>query len=425
MTERLIQASAQPCLASGRASEEQRLARATLTYLAEPGDPALGALLEICEPTEVVAAIKADRLPPIIDRRAGPLTAQRATMTRAMRRWRLRLPDLPSDIGATCGNGTRLVCPPDPEWPRQLDELGLARPYALWLSGSADLRSACERSVSMVGSRAASGYGAHVAAEIAADLAERGWTIVSGGAYGIDAAVHRGVLAIGGTTMAVLACGVDHAYPTGHADLFGAIAADGLVVSEWPPGSHPTRLRFLIRNRVIAALTSGTVIVEAGERSGALNTARHAAELQRPLMAVPGPVTSAQSAGCHRIIREWGGALVTSAADVVDMLGPLGDTASGEPSMDATSREEAGRPASGPTRREADSAAAPLSRDDLDLDSARVLDAFPARGAVGPSTIARKAGVELDTVIRCLGLLVGCGFIERGDQGWRLTRKAR
>jgi DNA processing protein len=416
MTGMFTQASAELRPADGRASEEQRLARAVLTYLAEPGDAALGALLEICEPTEVVAAIKADRLPAIIDRRTGPATAQRATVIRAMRRWRLRLPDLPSDIAATCGNGIRLVCPTDPEWPRQLDELGLARPYALWLRGPVDLRSASERSVSMVGSRAASGYGAHVAAEIAADLAERCWTIVSGGAYGIDAAVHRGVLATGGTTMAVLACGVDRAYPVGHADLFAAIAADGLVISEWPPGSHPTRLRFLIRNRVIAALTTGTVIVEAGERSGALNTARHAAELQRPLMAVPGPVTSAQSAGCHRIIRELGGVLVTSAEDVMDLLGPLGDAMSGE---------RATRPASGPARCEAESAAVPLSRDDLDLDSARVLDAFPARGAIGPSTIARKAGVELDTVIRCLGLLVGCGFVERGEQGWRLTRKAR
>jgi DNA processing protein len=270
----------------------------------------------------------------------------------------------------------------------------------------------------MVGSRAASGYGAHVAGEIAADLAERGWTIVSGGAYGIDAAVHRGVLAVGGITMAVLACGVDHAYPAGHADLFAAIAADGLVVSEWPPGSHPTRLRFLVRNRVIAALTNGTVIVEAGDRSGALNTARHAAELQRPLMAVPGPVTSAQSAGCHRIIREWGGVLVTRAADVLDLLGPLGDTTSWE-------QESVARSASGAGRRGAESGTTPVSRDDLDTDSARVLDAFPARAAIGTSMIARKAGVELDTVIRCLGRLAGCGFVERFEQGWRLARKAK
>ncbi len=396
--------------------EEQRLARAALTYLAEPGDPALGALLEICEPAEVLAAIKAGQLPAPADRHIAPATARRAAMAQALGRWRLRLPDLPHDIAAICGHNIRLVCPSDPEWPGQLDELGPARPYALWLRGTASLRSGYPRSASMVGSRAASAYGVHVAGEIAADLAERGWAVVSGGAYGIDAAVHRGALATGGITIAVLACGVDHAYPAGHDGLFTAIAADGLVISEWPPGSHPTRLRFLTRNRVIAALTKGTVIVEAGDRSGALNTARHAAELQRSLMAVPGPVTSPQSAGCHRIIREWGGALVTCAADVLEMLLPLGD---------AASLERSRLPAGERTPSEATSGSAPLSRDDLDLDSLRVLDAFPARASTGPATIARKAGVEIDTVIRCVGLLAGCGFIERGEQGWRLTRKAR
>ena len=407
----------------GGTGEEQRLARAALTYLAEPGDPVLGALLEICEPAEVLAAIKADQVPAPAYRHIAPAAARRAVLAQALGRWRLRLPDLPYDIAATCGNNIRLVCPSDPEWPGQLDELGPARPYALWLRGTASLQSGYPHSASMVGSRAASAYGAHVAGEIAADLAEQGWTVVSGGAYGIDAAVHRGVLATGGTTIAVLACGVDHAYPAGHDGLFAAIAADGLVISEWPPGSHPTRLRFLTRNRVIAALTKGTVIVEAGDRSGALNTARHAAELQRPLMAVPGPVTSPQSAGCHRIIRDWGGALVTCAADVLEMLVPLGDA----PSLEG-SRLPAGdsQLSTGErTRSESASSSAPLSRDDLDLDSLRVLDAFPARASTGPATIARKAGVEIDTVIRCVGLLAGCGFIERGEQGWRLTRKAR
>jgi DNA processing protein len=387
----------------------QRLARAGLTYLAEPGDPALGALLEVCEPDEVLAAIKAHRLPGVCrDADAG----DRAALTRALGRWRLRLPALPDDehLAGVSRDGIRLICPGDPEWPTRLDELGQAQPYALWLRGHADLRFGCLRSVSMVGSRAATGYGAHVAGEIAADLAERGWTVASGGAYGIDAAVHRGVLVASGSTIAVLACGVDHPYPAGHADLFATIAASGLLVSEWPPGSRPTRLRFLVRNRVIAALTCGTVVVEAGERSGALNTARHAADLGRPLMAVPGPVTSAQSAGCHRIIRDWGGTCVTSAADVLDMVTPVGDPPS---EAGTTPGSSAGRPG------------IPLCRDDLDLDSARVLDAFPVRAGIGPSTIATQAGVELDTVIRCLGLLAGCGFIERCDRGWRLTRKAR
>jgi DNA processing protein len=386
----------------------QALARAALTYLAEPGDPALGALLEICEPAEVLTAIKRDMLPGT-GPGCGDSPASRRALERALGRWRIRLPHLPGDgeIAAACRDGIRLVCPADPEWPGGLDDLGPARPYALWLRGRADLRLAGARSVSMVGSRAATGYGAHVAGEIAADLGERGWVIVSGGAYGIDAAAHRGALAASAVTIAVLACGVDYPYPAGHAGLFADVTAQGLVISEWPPGRHPARLRFLTRNRTIAALTRGTVIVEAGERSGALNTARHAAELGRPLMAVPGPVTSAQSAGCHRIIRDWGATCVTCADDVIEMLSALGETlaSAGTPVPRAAGRV--------------------LSRDELDTDSARVLDALPARGAAGTSTIAAEAGVDLDTVLRCLGLLAGSGFIERCERGWRLRRPQR
>ena len=389
-----------------------RLARAALTYLAEPGDPVLGALLEICEPAEVLAAIKAGLLPgtgPGTGPGFGDSPASRTAMDRALSRWRVRLPRLPDDggIAAACRDGIRLTCPGDPEWPGVLDQLGQARPYALWLRGNADLRFACSRSVSVVGSRAATGYGGHVTSELAADLAERGWAIVSGGAYGIDAAAHRGALAAEGITIAVLACGADYPYPSGHADLFQAIAAQGLVISEWPPGCHPARMRFLVRNRVIAALGCGTVIVEAGERSGALNTARHAADLGKPLMAVPGPVTSAQSAGCHRIIREWGAACVTRAADVIEMLSPLSVPDALAP---RGGLEPVFTPGSAP------------SRDDLDADTARVLDAMPARGGAGTSTIAVGAGVDLDTVLRCLGRLAGYGFIERCDRGGRLRQ---
>jgi DNA processing protein len=390
--------------------DEQHLARAALTYLAEPGDPALGALLEACEPAEVVAAITAGTLPGT-GPACGESPARRRALEAALGRWRIRLSWLPDDAGLANArrDGIRLVCPGDPEWPASLDELGPARPYALWLRGQADLRQACLRSVSMVGSRAATGYGAHVAGEIAADLGERGWTIVSGGAYGIDAAAHRGALATGALTVAVLACGVDYPYPAGHADLFADIAAHGLVISEWPPGRQPARLRFLVRNRTIAALTRGTVIVEAGERSGALNTARHAAQLGRPLMAVPGPVTSAQSAGCHRIIREWAATCVTCADDVIELLSPLGASQT----LPVGAAPSAPKPAA---------AGAAPSRDELDTDSARVLDALPARGAAGTSTIAVEAGVDLDTVLRCLGLLAGSGFIERCERGWRLRR---
>jgi DNA processing protein len=451
--------------------DEQRLARAALTYLAEPGDPALGALLGICEPAEVLAAIKADMLPGT-GPGCGDTAASRAALERALGRWRIRLPELPDDAGVAAArcDDIRLICPGDPEWPGALDELGQARPYALWLRGRADLHLSSLRSVSIVGSRAATGYGTHVAGEIAADLGERGWTIVSGGAYGIDAAAHRGALVTHAITIAVLACGVDYPYPAGHAGLFADIAAAGLVVSEWPPGRHPARLRFLVRNRVIASLTGGTVVVEAGERSGALNTARHAANLGRVLMAVPGPVTSAQSAGCHLLIREWGGTLVTRAADVIEMLSPVGTAdapATGPagtppPSACAPSANSAstGAPSSGPPssglpstgpQSSSPPSSRPLgpgslgpgplpsdlplhrsppsdpspSRDDLDLDSARVLDAFPARGHAWPATIAVDAGVDLDTVLRCLGPLAAYGFIERCDNGWRLRRLGR
>jgi DNA processing protein len=403
----------------------QVLARAALTYLAEPADPALGALLEVCEPAEVLAAIKAGTLPAIkadallaTDLTDNP--ARRRALQAAVNRWRLRLPWLPDDAGLAAArrDGIRLICPADPRWPGRLDELGPVRPYALWLRGQADLYEACLRSVSMVGSRAATGYGAHMAGEIAADLGERGWTVVSGGAYGIDAAAHRGALVTGAVTIAVLACGVDYPYPAGHADLFATIAEHGLVISEWPPGRQPARLRFLVRNRTIAALSCGTVIVEAGERSGALNTARHAAQLGKPLMAVPGPVTSAQSAGCHRIIREWGATCVTSADHIIEMLSPLGTPetlpapATGAPTATVL-------PSRNPQPATAD---ATPSRDELDADSARVLDALPARGAAGTSTIAAEAGVDLDTVLRCLGMLAGSGFIERCDRGWRLRK---
>jgi DNA processing protein len=405
-----------------------KLARAALTYLAEPGDPALGALLGTCEPQEVLAAIRADMVPGT-GPGCGDSPASRAALARALGRWRVRLPELPSeaDIAGACRDGIRLVCPGDPEWPDGLDQLGQARPYALWLRGNADLRFSCQRSVSIVGSRAATGYGAHVAGEIAADLGERGWVVVSGGAYGIDAAAHRGALATEAITIAVLACGVDFPYPAGHAELFAGIAAQGLVVSEWPLGRRPARVRFLVRNRAIAALTCGTVVVEAGERSGALNTARHAAELGKPLMAVPGPVTSAQSAGCHRMMREWGATCVTCAADIIELLSPISVAdalapASGSHPGPAT-RASRGPASGGPTSG-GPTSGGPTSRDDLDADSARVLDALPARGGAGTTTIAVEAGVDLDTVLGCLGVLTAYGFVERGDGGWRL-RKSR
>ena len=409
---------------------EEAYARAALTFLAEPADHWLGQLIRTHGAAATLRAIQSGGFPTpaptaesLFDEpeteaeaeakaeggtrnRAAPrLPGGRASaaLSAAMERWQVRLGELPTpdQVLQFSRSGIRLITPDDPEWPGQLADLGADEPYALWLRGSADLRFNCLRSVAIVGARAATAYGSYVAAEFAASVAARGFTVVSGGAFGVDAAAHRGALGADGVTIAVLACGVDEAYPTAHTDLFNAIAAQGVLVSEWPPGRHVTRLRFLVRNRVIAALAAGTLVVEAGERSGALNTARHARDLTRRLMAVPGPVTSDLSAGCHRIIRDWQGTLVTSAAEVIEHLSPVG---AAEPGGSA---EPGRRPP-------------PLPRDLLDLDSARVLDAMPRRGGTGTVRIAQRAGLAPATTATSLGRLATAGFVERCEDGWRL-----
>jgi DNA processing protein len=413
--------------------DEQRVARAVLTYLAEPGNPVLCALLDISEPVDVVTAVTAGRVPgAVLAAASAGRIGQRdlAAVQRAIARWQKRLGGVPAeiDLAGFHRDGIRLVCPGDPEWPTQLDALGVARPYALWLRGQADLRYCCLRSVAIVGSRAATAYGTHVGTEMAAALAARGWTVISGGAYGIDGAAHRGALAADGVTIAVLACGVDYVYPRGHANLFAGLTAQGVLVSEWPPGRPPTRHRFLIRNRVIGALSRGTVVVEAGLRSGALNTARHARDLGRPVMAVPGPVTSEVSAGCHKIIREWAAVCVTGAHDVIELLTPFDSEhdeirAGGHPDaregerddMDSGTDDEI--PVSQPPFTEP-----VVPRAALDAEATRVLEAMPSRGA-GPAAIAVSAGLSVDAVVRSLGLLAACGFVERCAKGWRVRRR--
>jgi DNA processing protein len=369
-----------------------RMARAVLTWIAEPGDAQLGALLQRSSPAAVVTALTTGTA--LVAASAAP------ALDRARQRWTARLGDAPTraTVEAWQRDGIRLVCPGDPEWPGQLEVLGEARPWGLWVRGQVDLRFACLRSVSIVGTRAATGYGIHVTTELAAALAERGWTVVSGGAFGIDGQAHRGALAPEGVTVAVLPSGLDAPYPRGHHDLFEAIVAHGALVSEQPPGRAPTRPGFLVRNRLIAALSRGTVLVEAALRSGALNTARHARDLNRPLMAVPGPVTSMASAGCHLAIRDWAAVCVTDVHDVLACLSfSPGDLA--DPSRSPV-----------------------LPRDELDPVSLSVLEAVPARGARGPARIAVSAGVDFDTVLRCLGELAAAGFIERCERGWRVRR---
>ncbi|GHH67448.1 hypothetical protein GCM10017673_14450 [Streptosporangium violaceochromogenes] len=325
-----------------------------------------------------------------------------ARLRRALAAWaaRLEAADPGRDLSDGEREGARLVIPGDPEWPTQLDDLKEARPYALWLHGEADLRFSCLRSVAVVGSRAATPYGTHVAAEFGGGLGERGWTVVSGGAYGIDGAAHRGALTSGSPTVAVLACGTDVAYPSAHHDLFEAIRSQGVLVSESPMGARPTRPRFLIRNRLIAALSRGTLVIEAAVRSGALNTAGHATSLNRFLAAVPGPVTSDTSAGCHRLIRQGAAVCVTTPEEMIELAGAMGDDLAPE--------------ARGPV----------FPRDRLDPRSRRVLEAVPARVGAGPATIAVAAGVDLETVLSCLGALAAAGHVQRVSRGWRLHRDA-
>lgn len=387
---------------------DEKYARAALTYLAEPADRWLAQLVREHGAAGALDAIKAYGA--VLANGSGHLSGKAQAMKAAMERWRVRLTELPGpdQMLAFRESGIRLIAPGDPEWPGQLADLGDDQPYALWLRGNADLRFSCLRSLAIVGSRAATAYGSYVAAEFAGSVAARGWAVVSGGAFGVDAAAHRAALGADGVTVAVLACGVDVPYPSAHTELFDAIAAQGVLVSEWPPGRHVSRLRFLVRNRVIAALATGTLVVEAGQRSGALNTARHARDLRRRLMAVPGPVTSDLSAGCHHIIREWQGVLVTSAAEVTEHLSPIEATA--------------GPAANGTTLAGARQAPPVIPRDLLDLESATVLDAMPRRGGVGTLRVAQRAGLAPAATATCLGRLATAGFVERCDDGWRLRR---
>ncbi|HSZ99372.1 MAG TPA: DNA-processing protein DprA [Streptosporangiaceae bacterium] len=376
----------------------ERRARVALSFLAQPGDPVLGAALRTRTANGLLALVTG------ADVGGEAMLAgevEDAALARALPRWRERLSEIPSTgrLAAWRGSGLRVIQPGDAEWPTQLDDLGDTRPLQLWVRGTADIRLSCVNSVSIVGSRAATGYGNHVAIEMAAHLAERGVAVVSGGAYGIDAAAHRGALAASGVTVAVLAGGLEFGYPRGHGDLFGAIAAAGALVSECPPDRGPTRPGFLVRNRIIAALSRGTVVVEAALRSGALNSARHARELCRPVMAVPGPVTSEQSAGCHELIRDYGAMCVTCGSDVAEHIALPG----------------AG-PSDGPRRGLA------TARDMLDPASVAVLEEVPVRGGRGPASIAVRAGVDLDTALRCLGVLAAGGFVERCELGWRAAR---
>ncbi|MFP5333716.1 MAG: DNA-processing protein DprA [Actinomycetes bacterium] len=387
-------------------ARDDRLARAAWTRLAEPGDLVAGAAVHVMGACEALAAVVAGRPLPaevleVLDDGSTPRRLETAA-----ERWRSRVPQLAPerDVSTVERFGGRLVVPTDGEWPQRLDDLQVGAPLALWVLGPLDLAATVARSLSVVGSRASSAYGEHVAGDLAAGVAERGLTVVSGGAFGIDAAAHRGALAAFGTTVAVLACGVDRFYPRAHEGLLRRVAAEGLVVAEVPPGSMPMRARFLQRNRLIAALTPGTVVVEAAWRSGALSTAASAAGLGRALGAVPGPVTSATSAGCHRVLRDFAATCVTDAAEAVELVEPVGEVLPDEP------------------------VTAGADHDGLSAVDVRVLDALPVRRGAGVDSLAAVAGLSRRDVEGALARLHLLGLAESGggsvERLWRRLRPA-
>jgi len=235
-------------------------------------------------------------------------------------------------------SGAHLLIPADPQWPTALNDLPVP-PIALSIAGGGDI-SELASSVAIVGSRTASSYGIRIAEEFAAQLCDRRFAIVSGGAFGIDAAAHRGALAAQGVTCAVLACGVARTYPTAHTRLFAQIAERGLLISEVRPEALAFRSRFLVRNRLIAALSQGTIVVEAAMRSGSLRTAFDAAELHRHVMGVPGPITSPMSAGVHRLISENVASLITHVEDVIALVSPLASQRIDHPLLALLSRRQ-------------------------------------------------------------------------------------
>jgi DNA processing protein len=383
-------------------TDDARLARVALGWLVEPGSRALWLRVAEHGPVRVLEGLLAAGRDDGMRRALGfrpETTDPRRLAEAAMARTR-RL-------------GARVVIPEDEEWPEQLDQLigicdlaskepidrDAAPPLCLWVRGPWRLDEALDRSVAVVGARAVTGYGTEVARQIGYGLADRDWTVVSGGAYGVDGFAHRGAIAGGGITVAVLACGVDLSYPVSHTSLFDRIAEDGLLISEWPPGVEPFRHRFLIRNRLIAGATRGTVVVEAAARSGALHTLRRAGQLGRCRMVVPGPVTSTMSVGCHEQLRNPEVTLVTGVPHILEEVGRMG-------------RDLAPVPR-GPE----------YDRDRLAPTERRLVEALLKRKPLTSEEIALRARVPASDAMRVLPGLVLRGFALRHEHGFVLASK--
>jgi DNA processing protein len=390
--------------------DNERIARAALSRLMEPQDAAGLALVQAVGAQDAlrIATGQATGGPALEQEITGLLADNGAGacwggLTAARKRWAPRIPDLAPerDLATMARLGGRVIVPSDELWPEQLGDLGIQEPICLWWRGLEQELPALVRSVALVGSRDSTSYGASVTGDFAYSLAQRGFTVVSGGAYGIDAHAHRAALAGGSgplPTIAVMAGGVDRFYPSGNEDLLRAVCNQGAVIAEVPPGSAPTRYRFLQRNRLIAALAAVTVVVEARWRSGALNTAHHAESLGRAVGAVPGSIHSANSAGCHRLLRDGGAVCVTDAAEIAELASPSGD---------------------GLTEPRTGQAA---EHDGLTLEDLILLDALPLRSTTSVEKLCTVAGLSVESVRAGLGRLglLGLAVSERG--GWKRAK---
>jgi DNA processing protein len=370
------------------------LAWAYLSRVAEAPCAELAELVGEVGPVDAAERIRRGEVSEVLQRRTE---ARREVDTAA------------ADLELLDRRGGRLVTRDDGEWPHlpfaafggaPIRDKDQGRPpLALWVVGPLSLDEVPERAAAIVGTRAATAYGEHMAAELSAGLVERDVAVISGGAYGIDGAAHRATLAADGVTVAVLAGGIDVLYPAGHSALLHRISNSGLLITEYPPGVRPARHRFLTRNRLVAALSSATVVVEAGVRSGAASTAAWARARGRVVCAVPGSVTSLASAGCHALVR-GGAELVTRAEEIVEIVGRPGEFAGDLP-----------RPAD--------------LLDGLSDIQRQVYEALPGRGLRTPDQIALAAGLPPSAVLGPLAMLEVAELIEGRDGRWRLAPKSR
>lgn len=413
-------AAVRPAAADDPSAHTELFARALLGSVAEPGDGLLGRVIDAIGAVSAAEVLLDSASPPhLVDQvlRAGGAIDEREA-TDGLARWSPRLDHAAfvRSLAQAARVGASFLVPGDGSWPAGVDDLGVHAPIGLWVRGRPGALLASTASISLVGARAATGYGEHVTMEASAGLVDRGFAIVSGGAYGIDGMAHRAALASDGTTVAFLAGGVDRFYPMGHETLLSRIVETGAVVSELPCGAAPTKWRFLQRNRLIAAASDATVVLEAGLRSGSLNTAGHAAALGRPLGAVPGPVTSPASAGCHRLLREYDAVCVVDAEQMAELVGERRAARSrsrrdDRPDGSTLEGMSHGGPLDfgAPDRRWGTSATP---------DAVRVLDALSARSPRELADVARRCGMAPTAVMSVLGGLEAAARVVRHPQGW-------